>query len=72
MLVLAPVGHVSAATVDAVHVSTVVGHAEVMDFNTPVSGIAVGDPRQVSKARDPGRGEPHQRTTDTDGVFVEA
>jgi pilus assembly protein CpaC len=45
MLLLAPVGGVSAATVDARHVSTVVGHAEVMDFNTPVSRIAVGDPR---------------------------
>ncbi len=44
-LLLAPVGSLAAANVEARHVSTVVGHAEVMDFNTPVSRIAVGDPR---------------------------
>ena len=42
---LSPVASVEAATADAKHVSTVVGHAEVMDFSAPVSRIAVGDPR---------------------------
>ena len=46
MLLLSPVGNVfAAAAADARHVSTVVGHAEVMDFSAPVSRIAVGDPR---------------------------
>ncbi len=50
LVILAAVllGHAAptlAATADVRHVSTVVGHAEVMDFSAPVSRIAVGDPR---------------------------
>ena len=45
VILLSPVVSVQAATADAKHVSTVVGHAEVMDFSAPVSRIAVGDPR---------------------------
>ena len=41
VILLSPVVSVQAATADAKHVSTVVGHAEVMDFSAPVSRIAV-------------------------------
>ncbi|NBU59013.1 MAG: type II and III secretion system protein family protein [Betaproteobacteria bacterium] len=44
-LLLGPAGAALGAPADPRHVSTVVGHAEVMDFATPVSRIAVGDPR---------------------------
>ena len=42
---IASVDGASAAVVDARHVDTVVGHAEIMEFSAPVSRIAVGDPR---------------------------
>lgn len=42
---LVPLSGASAASVDARHVNTVVGHAEIMDFTKPVARIAVGDPR---------------------------
>lgn len=40
-----PLHAATAASADPRHVSTVVGHAEVMDFSSPVGRIAVGDPR---------------------------
>lgn len=45
LLLLGPMAIATAAPSDVKHVSTVVGHAEVMEFAAPISRIAVGDPR---------------------------